>query len=113
MFNLPYGTEVEEQEGFLYHDGKCICVATSENAHQFFSVNEDGKGLERGKFTQEIQKILSKRDSRYQERWDKVWADPRCKKYKRVEHADFWLWNHTFFNASIEDLMYIGKLISL
>lgn len=34
-----------------------------------------------------------------------------CLKYKRKDHEDFWLWNHDFYNASIEDLEYIKSLI--
>ena len=30
---------------------------------------------------------------------------------KRKEHEDFWLWNHDFYNAGIDDLKYIAKLV--
>lgn len=109
--NLPALTICEEVDGFLYHNGRQLCTATSENAHQHFARNDDNAGFRRGKLTQEIQKVLGKRDSGYQERWDKVWDDPTCQPYKRQEFADFWLWNHDFFNADIDTLRHIAKLV--
>lgn len=39
-FNLPYGTVVTEDGGFLYtQDGRCICAATSENGWGHFRPN--------------------------------------------------------------------------
>ena len=35
-FNLPYGTLVEYDNGFLFHDGRRICRATSENGYEHF-----------------------------------------------------------------------------
>lgn len=42
-----------------------------------------------------------------------MWEDPLCQKYKRPEHADFWLWNHAFYEAPVEDLRHIARLIGL
>ena len=109
--NIPALTEIQCVNNILYWNGKPLCIVTSENAHQFFAINEDGNGLERGKLTQAIQKTLEKRDSKYQERWDKIWADPLCLPYKRKEHENFWLWNHDFFNADIDKLRYIANLV--
>lgn len=109
--NLPAMTVCECDGAIIRHNNKDICFVTSENAHQFFSINEDGMGMVRGKLTQAIQKTLAKRDNDYQQRWDKVWADDLCKKFKRKEYDDFWLWNHDFFNADINVLRYIAKLV--
>lgn len=109
--NLPAMTVCESEGNFIAHSGLPICAATSENAHQFFAIHEDGKGMERGKLTQAIQKTLAKRNKHYQDRWDRVWEDERCQQYKRTEHADYWLWNHDFFNAPIEDLQHIAALV--
>ena len=111
--NLSSTTECDEVDGLIFCNGNPICVATSENAHQHFSLNEDGQGMTRGKLTQTIQKTLAKQNGKYQERWDKVWEDAICQKYKRADHTDHWLWNHDFFNASIEDLTYIAALIGV
>ena len=41
----------------------------------------------------------------------KVWADPLCQNYKRPEHEDFWIWNHDFYDAPVEDLRHIAALV--
>jgi len=110
--NIPALSVCEKNGNTIYFDGKPVCFVTSENAHQYFARNDDNQGVERGKLTQEIQRRLTKRDNTYQSRWDKIWSDPICQKYKRKEHDDFWLWNHEFFNANIEDLKYIAELIN-
>ena len=71
--NLPAMTECELLDNVICHNGQPICVITSENAHQYFAINTDGQGMQRGKLTQAIQKKLAKRDKDYQDRWDKIW----------------------------------------
>lgn len=110
--DFPVLTVCENINGMLTLNGKQICSVTSENAHQYFARNDDGNGIQRGCLTQRIIKTLSKRDDDYQKRWNKVWEDERCRKYKRREFDDFWLWNHAFYNASIEDLTYIAELVN-
>lgn len=116
--NLPYGTECETQGEFITFRGLPIAAVTSENAHQYFARNDDGKGLDRGELTQEILKLLSNRNKRVkgragtrQEAWDRIWADLSIRKYKREEHPDHWLFNHAFYTAPIEDLKYILNLV--
>ena len=109
--NIPYGTALINQDGFLMLENKTICTATSQNAYDFFSQDDDGKGRERGDLVSRILARLKKRDTGYQPRWDKVWDDPLCQKYKRPEHEDHWIWNFDFYNAPVEDLHHISKLI--
>ena len=109
--NLPAMTETESIGDIITYNGQPLCLDTSENAHQFFARNDDGNGILRGKLTQAIQKTLAKRDKNYQARWDRVWDDPACQPYKREEFADYWLWNHAFFNADIDVLQHIAKLV--
>lgn len=111
--NIPAMTDCSEQNGIIYCNGKPICYTLSQNARQYFARNDDGNGLKRGRLTQSIQKMLAKRDDKYQTRWDKIWDDLRCQKYKRKEYKDYWLWNHDFFNAEIDDLVYIANLIGI
>ena len=112
--NLPYGTELFTDGNLLITlDGKAVCYCTSENAKRHFARNDDGHGLERGKLVAAIIKTLSSRDKNYQTRWDKVWADSICRKYKRVDHENFWVWNHDFYEADINTLQYIAKLIGM
>lgn len=109
--NLPAGTVCEEIGGVITCDGKPICLIRSENAHQYFARNDDGNGMLRGKLTQSILKTLGNRDEDYQKRWDKVWDDKMCQAYKRTEQADYWLWNHDFYNAEILVLQHIATLV--
>ena len=109
--NIPYGTALICQDGFLMHQNKPLCGITSQNAYDFFSQNDDGKGRERGDLVGRILSRLQKRDSGYQARWNKVWEDARCQKYKRPEHEDHWIWNFDFYNGPVEDLRHIAGLI--
>lgn len=109
--NIPATTALESVDGVILYKGKPVCFETSENAHQFFARNDDGNGMRRGRLTQAIQKKLEKRDIHYQERWDKVWGDPVCRSYKRINSDDYWLWNHNFFNAGIDALKHIAELV--
>lgn len=111
--NIPALTVCDSVNNVIYYNGNPICFNTSEDAHQFFAWNDDENGLQRGHLTQAIQKSLQRRDAQYQTRWNKVWADPLCQKYKRPDHEDFWLWNHDFFNAPIEDLQHIARLLGV
>lgn len=109
--NLRAGTVCEEDNGVIYADGTPICRTTSLNAHQYFGRNDDGNGMLRGRLTQAILKRLNKRDKGYQARWDKVWEDPVCQPYRRIEQADYWLWNHAFYEADILTLRHIATLV--
>lgn len=109
--NIPYGTALICQDGFLMHQNKPLCGITSQNAYDFFSQNDDGMGRERGDLVGRILSKLQKRDAGYQARWNKVWEDSRCQKYKRPEHEDHWIWNFDFYNGPAEDLRYIAALI--
>ena len=109
--NLPAMTECECKNGRIFHNGKILMMETSENAHQYFARNDDGNGMERGKLTQAIQKTLERKDAQHQARWDRVWADERCQKFMREDHPDNWHWNHDFFQADIDELRYIARLV--
>ena len=109
--NIPYGTTLNGQGGFLILNDLPVCSATSQNAYDYFTQNDDGRGKERGELVSSILLLLERRDKRYQGRWDKVWADARCQQYKRPDHDDHWIWNFEFYNAPVEDLKHIFNLI--
>lgn len=109
--NLPYGTEVESVSGFICYQGNAICTVSSRNAHLYFSWDGDGHGKERGALTTAITSLLEKRDKEHQARWDKVWGDNTCRKYRRKDHEDHFLWSHAFYEAPVEDLRHIARLI--
>ena len=83
--NLPYGTECSVVDRHITCDKGTICYVASQDAFDYFSQNDDGNGLERGRLTQTIIKRLDRKeyDPTYQDRWDKVWNDPVCQKYPR------------------------------
>ena len=111
--NIPYGTTVEAVDGFLERDGLRLCAVTSESAHKYFARDSDGNGLERGQLTASIIATVSKRDKAHADRWKRLWADPLACRYRREDHADFWVWSHAFFEAPVEDLRHIAALIGL
>lgn len=113
QLNLPALTTLEEVDGMIYYHDMPVCLSKSENAHKHFARNDDNQGMERGGLTSQIIQTLIRKDKGYQDRWDKVWDDEICQKYKRPEHKEHWLWNHQFYNATIEDLEYILNLITI
>lgn len=109
--NLPYGTVCETDGDFITHGGKRLCAITSQNAYDHFSRDNDGKGPERGRLVREILRKLSRRDARYQERWDRLWADEGANRLRRAEHEDFWIWGFHFYNADVAELHRIKGLL--
>ena len=109
--NLPYGTEVTSDGAFLTVNGEKLCSITSQNAYDFFSRNDDGHGLERGKLVHDIRSTLERRDAKYQARWDRLWADEGANKLRRTEHEDYWLWSFAFYNADVNELRRISRLL--
>lgn len=111
LVNLKATLPCWESEGIIYYEGQPICYTASENAFNHFVRDDDGEGLKRGKLISGIKRRLAKRDDDYQKRWDKVWADKLCAKFKRKEYNDFWIWNKAFYDAEIADLEYIARLV--
>lgn len=116
--NLPYGTvcyvaDCGDKQRAIVCDKGIVCNVISAAAFQFFAQNDDGNGFERGRLTQAIVKCLEPKeyDITYQDKWDKVWNDPICHKYKDTDFADHWLWDYKFYNAPLFDLQYIAKLV--
>lgn len=74
--NIPYGTALTVQGGFIMWKGQQVCGITSQNAYDYFTQNDDGRGKERGELVSSILLLLERRDNGYQSRWDKVWRMP-------------------------------------
>lgn len=109
--NIPYGTALETKDGYLLYEGSRLCVVTSQNAYDYFSQDDDGHGLERGGLVAAILARLEKRDADHQRRWDKVWENPFCLRYKRPDCEDFFIWGYDFYNAPIDDLKAIAEIV--
>lgn len=113
--NLPFGTKCFTSDQAICCDKGIICAVTSQNAFDYFTQNDDGRGIKRRKLIQSIFDALSrtKQDlDSYNRKWDKVWNNSICLKYKQKEYEDHWLWNYDFYNAEIIDLQYIAKLVN-
>ena len=112
--NLPYGAKCQCDGNCITYNNELICYTTSQNAYDYFSINDDGNGLERGKLIQKIRDILATPDEKHQIRWNKIWDDKSLRKFRRNEEFiddDTWLWNKDFYCASLLDLYYILNLI--
>ena len=86
--NIPYGTALTVQDGFIMWKGQQVCGITSQNAYDYFTQNDDGRGKERGELVSSILLLLERRDNGYQSRWNKVWADARCLLYTSPSPRD-------------------------
>lgn len=109
--NIPYGTVLSNQGGFLIHQNKRVCTVSSQNALDYFVQDDDGAGDLRGKLVDRIQRCLERRDAACQTRWDKVWSSALCQQYRRLDLDGYWLWAAAFYNAPLCDLMAIAALV--
>lgn len=115
-FNIRFGTELLTDDKFIYYNGDCntgktVCAIESQDSYDYFAINDDGNGNERGRLTSSIVKILSNRDNNYQKRWDKIWDDSISNTMRREDYTDRWLWSTKFYQASIDDLNHVMNLI--
>jgi hypothetical protein len=111
--NLPYGTPVDNIDGMLCYNGKPICVARSFNAHEHFARNDDGHGQERGKLSHAIIKKLGGTHRELTAEWKAVFDDDLANSYSRQDSIDYWLWDDSFYQAPIEDLEHIARLVGI
>lgn len=108
--NLPKGTICNDNNGMLCHEGKQLCLKTSQRAFDYFARNHDGNGLKRGELISTIKDTLAIVDEHHYERWFRVWNSPICKQFNRGDV--YWNWNYAFYNAEIYILEYIKNLIT-
>ena len=116
--NLPYGTEFETIGNFIATpEGRGICFTTSETAREYFAVNDDGRGLERGALTHAIA---------YSHR-ERKWPDERVRRFSEAEvemlgrswshwlrqDVNVILFNNDFFAAQPEDLRRLADALNI
>ena len=115
LVDIPVGAKLTCENSIIKYNGADICANTSENAHTYFMRNDDGHGMERGNIINAIFDLLKRPDTDdsdiYDRRWEKVINDPKCQAFSRAGH-DTWIWNHAFYNTTIEILSYIYNLIA-
>lgn len=112
--NLPFGTRCFTENHMICCDFGKICSVTSQNAFDYFTQNDDGCAELRRKLIDGIFDALNSQKQNaesYSEKWNRIWNDLNCRKYKRNEYEDHWLWNYDFYNAEIDDLKYIAGLV--
>ena len=105
--NLPKGTKCEMKNNIIYFNNLPLMYATSENAHNYFTQNEDEQGILRGELINNILNILNKNHKK----WYKIFFDPICLKYKNNKNINSWVWDHQFYIANLKDLQYILNLL--
>lgn len=117
--NIPYGTKLKLIHGFISTiNGELICYPTSENGHKYFSRNDDGNGLERGKITYAIayskHKSANIKDKQiYQFSDEEINILKHNWKHFLRDDVDVILFNHDFFNANIEELREMAKSLNI
>ena len=124
-----------ESGGRLYFGSKPICNVNSDNAHNFFARNDDGKGEERFALTQAIKAKIQAKKNDYAAKVNAIASNMLLPPWEREERiseivdesalaferihgnaiADACLtngfWNHDFFNAPISTLELIMSLV--
>lgn len=113
-FNIPYGTSIESDNGYLWQNGKRICSEKSAVIREYFARNDDGLGLKRSEITKSIIEAMLIRSGEtkedWQKRWDVLWEDAICNKYRKDYSETTFLWGIEFFNAPLLDLYHIAAL---
>lgn len=122
VVNIPAKSMLGEQKmtvngkesTLITWNGAAICVDRSQTYRDFFTHNDDGEGMLRGKLTRGIIDALKIRDGETREerdkRWEVIWDSPLCQKYKDEQTDNHWIWSIDFYNAPIIDLKQIAHL---
>lgn len=118
--NIPYGSTFGTIGDFIATpEGKAICYTTSELAHKYFSRNDDGRGLERGKLTYAIAYSPRVRYSSDKEKRKQRFTDDEIRTLETnwghflLPDVETILFNHAFFNAEPEELAQLAKAINI
>ena len=86
-----------------------------ESSYQLYPRNEEFAKRSGGEIVSSSSVLVtlsaSGWDAGHQGRWDRVWADKLCGKYRHPDHEDHFLWGNAFFEAPIADLNYIAALV--
>ena len=116
--NIPYGRKFQTASDFIVTpEGTIICRIKSRAAHEFFSRNDDGRGLERGALTHAI--AFSNRERRSAEGRRQRFTDAEIEMLEKewskflVPDTDVILFNHDFFNAEPEELKQLAQALNI
>ena len=115
ILNLPYGTKLICENGIIKtKQGEAVCMNTSEIAKMYCALNDDGRGLERGKYTWAIaysRKGLSSEGFRFNDKQRSIIV----RHYQRFlkQDLDMIIFNDKFFKAPIEELKEMAKELEI
>jgi len=100
------GTRLQTVGDFIAKGDGGVCLETSEDAHMYFARNDDGKGIERGKYTYQIAYAARKPNLNSDDRFtsDEITMLERDYPHYLRQDTDTILFNNEFFNAPVEDL---------
>jgi len=109
-YNFPYGTTLDSIGKFIAYNNEAVCAVTSEDAHQFFARNDDGRGLERGALTYAIAYRPRGLGFRFTD-WDRTMLEHEYPQF--LKNTEFILFNHDFFDAEISVLEEIANKLRI
>ena len=113
-FNIPYGTDVDVHDGFLWYDNKRVYADHSAVMRKHFAANEDGLRLCKFEVAHAIIDSTLMRDGEtkeeWQKRWNVLWADATYNKYYKDQSETTFLWSIEFYSAPSMDLYHIAAL---
>ena len=109
--NLPYGTKLICVANIIFYKNTPICYATSENAKQYFSRDNDNRGLERGALTYAIAFAPRGNSSRFTFEERNLLTEKYSHWLRR--DIDYILFNDDFFNAEVEELQQLAAALNI
>lgn len=134
-FDIDVGETLNSMNGIICYNDHQVCFERSQNAHDHFTFDEDGNGLERRMLIDEIFSILSEMHKKYDDAVKEILNDETLTPEEREEaisklvdeaalaferiHADAELdalltngvWNHSFYVAQISTLQKLKYVI--
>lgn len=102
--------------GRIARHNASVCLVTSYVAHQYFAINDDGRGMERGYLTYEIAFAPRERehDDGYVYRFSQDELDMLCRDYPHwLKQQAPLLFNHAFFQAPVEELRELAERLDI
>ena len=102
--------------GRIARHNASVCLVTSYVAHQYFAINDDGRGMERGYLTYEIAFAPRERehDDGYIYRFSQDELDMLCAEYPHwLKQQAPLLFNHDFFQADVEELKELAARLGI
>ena len=120
-FNLPKNSTCNELGNLIFHNQRPICFKTSQDAYNYFSRDDDGKGEERFGLVHDILDLIAEYVMDYNDarmNGEKDIEDKASAAYDTIrEHYPQFLKNGMdvftveFYNAEIEELEAVKNLI--